>query len=1179
MMSQDTQSADQKRRRLWMKAFKWIAFSIGCLIFVVVIVFFEALHSPRLHKYLLAMANKNASSAMGVPVEVENYALHLSNLSVDVYGVTIHGAAPYPNPPLLQIRHVAASVRVVSLLSRKWYLNNVRIDSPVVHLFSDANGESNLPKLGGNSGGGNTVNFFNLGIRHVLLDRGEIYYQNKKAPLEADLHDLEFRTQYHVLENKYAGMLSYRNGHLQAGTLDTIPHSLDASFEAAPTRFRLIRANLTSGSSNVLLSATLEDYGHPKIQGHYQAKLNGSELQRILNNSSVPSGWIETSGSVAYRDLPGQVFIQRLVVDGTLSSRQLDLDAGGAPVRLNTIRAAYSLAGGNLDVRNFRGQLLGGELSASLSIRDITGNSNGELKADARQLSLASLKRLAPSTTAARKLSLAGIVDASTTVQWGKNLEESLVANVNATIHGAASGQASGRAPGRLSNLSESAISRDGTPQSPTPAAIPVNGQFHAVYTAASKRLALSHSYLRLPKTTLTMNGVLGGHSQLALDLESSDLGELESIADIFHTSKQGGAPVPLDLRGKGSFKASVTGSTVAPHLTGNLSASNLRVKGTAWHTLRTNVDLRPSAASLGNGELLPASGGGRITFNAGVGLHNWKFQNTSALHADLGASKISVGTLSKIFGSQPPVTGTLAANIHLRGSELNPTGHGNLSVTHAQIYGEPVQLAEIDFNAMDGQVHANLTARLPAGTIKSVVSFRPNEKTYTAQVTSSGLDLSQLQTLRDRDMDVKGHLQLSASGQGTLDDPQFTASISIPRLEVQDQAITAIAMQMDVADHVANATLSAQEGNTPIQAQANVKMVGDYPIQASLNTQPMPLEPFLAMYVPSEAGKLNGVAEVHATLEGPLKQKGLLEAHITLPILKIGYGTQVQVAAQTPVHVDYKDGVLGIQHTTIKGTDVDLQVQGSIPMRGHGTPSLLLAGAVNLKIAQLFDPDIKSSGELRLNINGFGGQNHSGMAGTIELTNANVINGDWPIGLRRGNAVLTLSKDRVNISSLTGEVGGGKLTGQGSVTYRPHTVFDLGIAAKGVRLLYPEGVREELDADLRFTGTPDDALLGGKVNLNDLSFTPNFDLTSFISQFGGVSAPPSQGFAQNVNLNLSVSTPNDLNLVSRTLSVGGTANLEVRGTAARPVILGRVNVSNGDVIFNGDRYLVSGGT
>jgi translocation and assembly module TamB len=51
------------------------------------------------------------------------------------------------------------------------------------------------------------------------------------------------------------------------------------------------------------------------------------------------------------------------------------------------------------------------------------------------------------------------------------------------------------------------------------------------------------------------------------------------------------------------------------------------------------------------------------------------------------------------------------------------------------------------------------------------------------------------------------------------------------------------------------------------------------------------------------------------------------------------------------------------------------------------------------------------------------------------------------------------------------------------------------------------------------------------------------------------------------------------VNLTSRTLSLDGSANLQLRGTAADPVILGRINLNSGDIILNGSRFVLNGGT
>ena len=68
-------------------------------------------------------------------------------------------------------------------------------------------------------------------------------------------------------------------------------------------------------------------------------------------------------------------------------------------------------------------------------------------------------------------------------------------------------------------------------------------------------------------------------------------------------------------------------------------------------------------------------------------------------------------------------------------------------------------------------------------------------------------------------------------------------------------------------------------------------------------------------------------------------------------------------------------------------------------------------------------------------------------------------------------------------------------------------------------------------------------------------------------------------GFTQNLALNIAVNSSSYVNLVSRTLSVAGTAALQIRGTAADPVVLGRENLTGGDVILHGDRYVLTGGT
>ena len=253
---------------------------------------------------------------------------------------------------------------------------------------------------------------------------------------------------------------------------------------------------------------------------------------------------------------------------------------------------------------------------------------------------------------------------------------------------------------------------------------------------------------------------------------------------------------------------------------------------------------------------------------------------------------------------------------------------------------------------------------------------------------------------------------------------------------------------------------------------------MGDYNTIATLDTQTIPLQPLIAAYAPSQSANISGATEIHATLRGPMKNKQALEAHLTIPVLQLKYKNVAQIGAVSPIRVDYSNGVIALQHSIISGTDTDLEFQGSIPTNSAQPASLLLLGSLDLRLAQLFDPDIESSGQLKFHVNSYGQRANPDVHGQIDIVNANFATGTLPIGLQDGNGVLTLTKDRLQITSFKGSVGGGTVTAQGGVIYKPSMQFDLALSGQDLRMLYPDGVREGVSTHLALTGSPQSALL-----------------------------------------------------------------------------------------------------
>ncbi len=1148
-----------RRPGRWKTVMAWIAGALLVLLLIFGLGVYALLRSTAFHNYVLQTAEQSASESLNTQVKLQNFAVHPSTLSLDLYGLTVYGVGPGAGAPLLEADHLGLGVRIVSAWRRQWYLDYVTVDHPVANVMMTADGQSNLPTP--KSSGNSNTNVFDLAIRRILLDHGEVYYNDRKTPLEADLNNLTFQSKYDATNGgRYHGTLSYQNGHLQYGTYAPMPHDLQAQFDAQRSGMTLSNLTLRSGQSQLLLNASVDNYANPKLHAKYVVILALAELRKELNDPSLPAGMVLADGTADYASVAGKSAMDIATVEGDLRSAVLQLRTPSLRADVRDLSAHYSVANGNAEVRDITARLLGGELHGTATVRDLSGKQQGHVTASLRNVSLSDIKRIANSA-ALKPVGISGRGNANVDATWSGSFSN-LIARADAV------------ADGNIAAARQSAQN----------ATIPINAAIHARYNGADQQIALNHSYLRTPQTSVNLDGTVSNHSALQVQVQANDLHELATVAGLYTVPPA----EPLDLHGRASFNGSVRGPTSAPQVAGQLNAANVLVRGTSFRTLRTSIQANPSLVSLQNG-VLDLGKQGHATFNVQSGLHQWAHLPSSPFVVNLNASQLSISELARAANLTTSVSGTLNANVTAHGTQLYPIGHGDINLKNAVISGEPVQTADVRFQGTGDAVHANLLTKISAGTAQGEITYYPKQQGYDAMLKATNIHLEQLQSLKARNIQVSGVLNLTASGRGTVNDPQGKAALTIPQLTVQNQQIRDVNLQANVANHEATFNLASQVISTPLRAQGKVALTGDYYADASLDTPVIPLQPLLAAYAPAQAANISGQTEIHATLRGPLKNKEQLQAHLNVPTLAVSYRTTefgdtkpttLQIAAVGPIHADYEGGIVSLQPGEIKGTGTDIRYQGRFPVTGNATSTLSLKGTVDLALAQAFDPTMTSGGQLQFDIDAAGHQADQNVQGEIRIVNASFATEDVPIGLSNANGVLTLRRDRLDITKFTGSVGGGTVSASGGIAYRPNIQFNIGLKGSGMRLLYPQSVRSELSMNLAMNGNTDAAVLLGQVNIDRVSFTPDFDLSTFIAQFGGVSTPPpTQGFADNLKLNVAVRSSSELNIVSQALSVQGDANLRVIGTASDPVIVGRTNLTGGDLIFLGNRYIVQGGT
>ena len=323
---------------------------------------------------------------------------------------------------------------------------------------------------------------------------------------------------------------------------------------------------------------------------------------------------------------------------------------------------------------------------------------------------------------------------------------------------------------------------------------------------------------------------------------------------------------------------------------------------------------------------------------------------------------------------------------------------------------------------------------------------------------------------------------------------------------------------------------------------------------------------------MPSVPSGFHGETELHASLKGPLKDKSRLEAHITIPTLTANYQS-LQLGNSGPIRVDYANSVVTIAPAELRGTQTSLSLQGRVPLAAGAAMNLQAKGSVNLGLLAMFNSDLQSSGSVDFEVRGAGPINTS-VEGKIQISKAALSMSDLPVGLSQLNGALNVTNHAIEIAALKGEVGGGEISASGSVSYSPALQFNVALQGKSIRLLYPDGVRTLLTSNLTFSGDMQAASLKGRAVVDSLNFTPEFDLAGFATQFNGISVPSSgQSFADRITLAVAVQSSQTLAARSSQVSLEGIANLQINGTAADPVVVGRIDLTSGEPFFLNNRY------
>ena len=231
--------------------------------------------------------------------------------------------------------------------------------------------------------------------------------------------------------------------------------------------------------------------------------------------------------------------------------------------------------------------------------------------------------------------------------------------------------------------------------------------------------------------------------------------------------------------------------------------------------------------------------------------------------------------------------------------------------------------------------------------------------------------------------------------------------------------------------------------------------------------------------------------------------------------------------------------------------------------------------GDANLAVLQGFVPNIRSSGTANLSATLEGPLEDPIVGGTMTIKNGRIRQFALPHALENIDGAVRFDSRGVTLDGLTGQLGGGAVQFGGRIDkegYLPGRL-DVTMSGRDMRLRFPEGMRSLVDADLTLQGTRESAVLSGQVTVKDAVYTQAFNTGGSLFDFSEervAGAGRRRDRTLPVRCDVRINAPSTLQVQNRTLRLVANADLQLRGTIDRPVLLGRAEIERGEALVRG---------
>jgi len=1140
----------RRRKWRWLRHTAWVLGIKLTLIALGLIIFFgSGAGNPFLKRVLIRRLN----STIGGWSEVESLSIEWISLRTKIHGLVIHGKEPKGSEPLLSAAEIEAGLRIDSFWGRRVSLDELKITQPRVHIRVEKDGSTNVPAPPGpakqKSAKPMSEALLDLHVKRVQLQDGWILYNDVRTPLAMQGSDFRLALNAGGDASKpiYVGALDWKDLQFAAKRYVPVPMNLLAKFTIRRDGFTLEQALIGAGSSKLDLQAEMSNYREPSWKFKYRAWMDLLDFRKTLRSPLTPGGKVDVRG------------------EGTLSAGAVEGNGSfvGSEINLNYeifrdsgvgARGSYKFDKNGIQVPDLVATAFGGTVSGPVTMKFATQQFVAKTHVQSVRMAQV-LPALERASFPVNELHWDSVVTADTVESW-----------IGPFQHFEISGTMDLNPPAELAAKH-----------------VPVTGGTSFHYSYDRGVVAVDTAEFDTPTSRIHMAGALGKrNSTLEIQLETGALEAYTDFIDAIRGPNRDGSKTAL--RGSARWDGKLSGPLGGPTLTGHVRGERVAYEDAQFDSVEADMTYSPSELSISQGHA--RLGAMQADLEGSLDLDRWVFRPENEWSVDVNFEKVPLESFQGFVAKKYPVEGTLTGQFHGHGTREKPAINGLFDLADGKAYGVTFSLLRGQLNATPDEVRiANAELRLfapgkekgGAGIVTGNAGYRFADGTVALDLVGAGLPLEKFEKLQSSRMPLGGQMTFRMRASGPARAPQGEGTVHIVDLRVGQETIGSFDGTLTSDGHEAKLELSSAMTDGSISGGYTVGLTEPYPVHGKAYIKNINLDPFLVTYLHLGHFSGHGSAEGEIALEGNLSQPGAIVMDANFSKMAFNY-SNVQLENSGPVHFRASTEEVNIDPVTFKGKDTNFKIEGNVRFTGRRSVGLKLNGALDLRLLSGFVPGLDARGPAQVNASFEGTLDRPRITGRVHIDSASARMADFPTGLSAIKGDLVFDATRLSFNNLTAEAGGGTLTLTGSVNYADRPIhYDVSAKTDRTRIRYPEGMSWQVAGNLRLSGTPEAAVLSGKVVVDRVNLSGGLETAGALIASREYGGPPSS-FLQNLQFDIEALSTPDARMEWPNAELEADANLRVRGTWEHPILLGHIHVLSGDLYFHGNRYRVARG-